>query len=119
VKNLAHTLARGEPKHKHREGLPWMQAEVMVPHGDWGMVAVDGVPAVGKACLRCLGFPLPCLLGPCVAVCGVCGTSCKRPVGSGPGGFWQFALNMGPFGPVLGKADKKRQPPAQNEMKRD
>ena len=109
VKNLELTLKGGQPTHRHKEAIPFYKAEGLVPHGLWGMIATDELGAIGYLCCMC-GFPFPCCLGPCVDPCGVCGTSCSKPVGKGPGGFWDFAMNMGPFGPVLGKANKKRVP---------
>lgn len=122
AKNLKHTINGEPPQIKHTEMASWYSAEGFIPHGNWGMVSQDGLGPLCPCAFLC-GFPFPCLCAPCVPACGICGTSCRRPVGAymGPGAFWDYAIHLGLAGPIMNVVDKKRVEgvPIGNPMKRD
>jgi hypothetical protein len=84
-KNIWNTINH-RPLERHVEGATFMQHAPYVNFGDghWSMLMTDKCGIPGK-CVRCCGFPFPCLLGfPCFGcVCGMqpCGWTGMRPAG--------------------------------------
>jgi thioredoxin reductase len=116
VKNIELLSFDKSPSFKHVEALPFLKSEAAILYGkSWAMIATDSIGFLGPLCV-CIGFPFPCCLMPCLPHCGLCGTSCAKPVGKEPAQFFGVMMEK-PFGPVLGAADKKA-PVPEGEMGR-